>query len=469
MRFIPELPLDSITPAPYNPRRISPASYERLKASLSRWGVRKPVILNGNGMLVAGHQRVRALKELGAASVPAVSLGATVSLQDEIRFNLFHNSIETDRSVVSVGASVVQGWDLADWSDVVVERRDKGSAQVVKEMSVLLLKYGAWGSVVADDSGLVVANSDYALACRLTHMPVLVYRMVADDVPEFLAALNGEYGSYDYTALGVKTYNQFRAQPERLSGITRYRSVLYETSVLPELTKGERAVDFGAGRCAYPKLLAGKGYRVLAYEPYMRAEGTRSLDIAAVVRQLGALADDVRAHGLFDAVICEAVLNSTTSLQYQHRVMAACNALTAAHGRLHISTRSMAVAEAAGKSQRAHAGRVNRRGLEFLDKDNYGASFRDGVWTLQHFHSEESFAAMLEPYYRIDWMREEGEYLHARCSAPKPMDPAVLREALDVELNMEYPGGVRHDRQGPLVELLLGLAADRDHTSVLTT
>lgn len=54
--------LSELTPADYNPRTISDRALAGLKASLDRWGLVQPVVLNvRTGNVVGGHQRMKAL------------------------------------------------------------------------------------------------------------------------------------------------------------------------------------------------------------------------------------------------------------------------------------------------------------------------------------------------------------------------------------------------------------------------
>lgn len=102
MEFIENYPLSALSPADYNPRRISPEAFEVLKSSIKKFGVIKPVIVNGDkGVLTAGHQRTKAMKALGMTHTPAVKLKGIV-LQDEIMFNLFHNRAEYNKSHVQI-------------------------------------------------------------------------------------------------------------------------------------------------------------------------------------------------------------------------------------------------------------------------------------------------------------------------------------------------------------------------------
>jgi len=68
------LPVASLIPAPYNPRRdLSPNSpaYRKLAASLREFGLVEPLVWNEvTGHVVGGHMRLTILKEMGVAEVP---------------------------------------------------------------------------------------------------------------------------------------------------------------------------------------------------------------------------------------------------------------------------------------------------------------------------------------------------------------------------------------------------------------
>jgi ParB family chromosome partitioning protein len=74
-----ELPLKSIRPNPYQPRRdVDPAALEELKSSIRQAGLLQPIVVrpapggNGHFELIAGERRLRACQELGWQRIPAV-------------------------------------------------------------------------------------------------------------------------------------------------------------------------------------------------------------------------------------------------------------------------------------------------------------------------------------------------------------------------------------------------------------
>jgi ParB-like chromosome segregation protein Spo0J len=57
--------VEKLNPAPYNPRKIKPAMLSALKQSIKEQGFIHPIVVQKKGMvIIAGHQRVKALREL---------------------------------------------------------------------------------------------------------------------------------------------------------------------------------------------------------------------------------------------------------------------------------------------------------------------------------------------------------------------------------------------------------------------
>src|SRR6476659_5981516 len=74
-REVVEVPVDVVTPNPFQPRReFDEAALEDLTASVRRHGVLQPVVVRAVGdgyQLVAGERRLRAARAAGLARIPA--------------------------------------------------------------------------------------------------------------------------------------------------------------------------------------------------------------------------------------------------------------------------------------------------------------------------------------------------------------------------------------------------------------
>ncbi len=69
------LPVAALLPYAENARTHSPAQVAQIAASIAQFGFVNPVLVDGEGVLIAGHGRVMAAKQLGLAAVPVLRLG----------------------------------------------------------------------------------------------------------------------------------------------------------------------------------------------------------------------------------------------------------------------------------------------------------------------------------------------------------------------------------------------------------
>jgi site-specific DNA-methyltransferase (adenine-specific) len=76
------LPIDSLKPATYNPRKKlkkGDKEYEKIKKSIVKFGYVDPIIVNYDGTVIGGHQRLTVLSDLGYKEVQCVQ----VQIEDE--------------------------------------------------------------------------------------------------------------------------------------------------------------------------------------------------------------------------------------------------------------------------------------------------------------------------------------------------------------------------------------------------
>ena len=440
--------IEELKGADYNPRIISHDSFIKLQESLKTFGVCKPVIVNENGILIAGHQRTKAMKAVGIKKVPSYILKTKIAVHDEIRFNLMHNSIETENSKTKIKnfKDLEFGYSLVQCEDIEVLKYKNGA--ILKEICRLLLKYGEWGSVIINEQGEVIHNNDYAAACKQLNMPCLVYKMTNENALLFLEFMKFDYGRYDYEALGVKAYNQTYCQMNRNG---RIHSRLYERYVIPSINKKQRVVDFGAGKKEYATRLKEQGYNIFAYEPHLKKPNTEKLDVRQVVKDINAIQKDIEKNGLYDVVILDSVLNSITSLEFEHLVMTTCNSLLKANGTFYTGTRNLQAAE---RGREISADGV--RYVQFLDQDKFCATFRKGVWTMQKFNDGKMLYKLMSKYFHeVKIYDNTTSQIFAICKKPKRFSKEEYERALNIEFNMEYPNGYKHNKHKKIVETIL--------------
>lgn len=64
--------IDEIKPYDRNPRIIPQAAVDAVAKSIQAFGFRQPIVVDGNGVILAGHTRYRAALQLGLSEVPVV-------------------------------------------------------------------------------------------------------------------------------------------------------------------------------------------------------------------------------------------------------------------------------------------------------------------------------------------------------------------------------------------------------------
>lgn len=347
-------------------------------------------------LLVAGHQRHNALLSLGIKTAPVYFLPAGMSKADEVWFNQLHNATDTDtgdEGVVIPGLEGKSGFVTVS-ADGVTGNFRSGRAVARDRLCAMVAKYGSWGAVIALPDGEVLNGAQYALAAKLTKKPILVFVAKPEDKESLLAFLGRPYGVFSYSHLKRETFAQMMAQPPRIrsSGIPM-ASPLYDKHVIPWLQKQPRAriIDFGAGFGAYPTVLRKKGYHVDEIEFFRRVPGKLSVDVPEVNRMVDTLIREVGTNGLYDAVVCDVVLNAVDSPKAEDSVWTMLNALVKVGGMVFFSGRQREWIDAVlARDQLMSTGNANATILEFIDENGFSARFNTGGrgrWYYQRYHT----------------------------------------------------------------------------------
>ena len=110
-------PLDAVRPYANNPRQNDDA-VEAVAESIRRFGFRQPIVVDADGVIVAGHTRFRAAQRLGLATVPVHV--ATDLTADEVRaYRLADNKTAElaswDTAMLSIELDALRGAGI-DWT-----------------------------------------------------------------------------------------------------------------------------------------------------------------------------------------------------------------------------------------------------------------------------------------------------------------------------------------------------------------
>ncbi|MGB2762125.1 MAG: DNA methyltransferase [Minisyncoccales bacterium] len=100
------VPIDSLRPSEYNPRKISNESMEQLKESIKRFQMVDPVIANiapsRKNIVIGGHMRLRAAKELKFKEIPVVYVNISdIEREKELNIRLNKNTGDWDWNLLA--------------------------------------------------------------------------------------------------------------------------------------------------------------------------------------------------------------------------------------------------------------------------------------------------------------------------------------------------------------------------------
>jgi len=444
--FYLDYPIAALRPAPYNPRTIDEPAFLALQHSIRTLGMVKPIIAGADGTIVAGHQRSRAAIAVGVQRAP-VYVVKELNKLDEIRFNQLHNGtdLDTGDETVRVPANNVTGYFDVPWQHIQgnLKAKGKGLRAAIIELTT---SYGPWGGIVASSSGECLSGAQYALACKIAHLPCRTFYVPDAVAAEVKAIFNQAYGEFYYENLPKMTFMQTFAQLHRLRAGKSERtpkgiiSPNYENVYISNFRPGERILDFGCGQGDYVRLLQGRGVRIWGIEFFYRA--AQMLNTQAVHAMADSLFETLRTHGRFDTVICEYVLNSTDRLAAERAVMTCLNAFCKPGGRIYASGRQYLDNTDYVDHTRQQANTQYQ--IAFLDKNGYTGKVRGGRWYYQKFHTDAQALDLATTYIGRDakLSKPAGEHLFMISGVKQHELPErQVLEALEYEFNLPWPQG----------------------------
>lgn len=449
--------------ADYNPRKISDRDIEILGESIKTLGMVKPLIVRNN-ILVAGHQRTKALKSIGVETAPVYLLSTNTTVYDEVRFNQLHNGTDLDLGVENcfVKRKIQKGFQFVEPNEIEADF-NTSMAVVRKEIVRLIYKYGSWGSVVATTEGEVIHAAQYALAAKIANVPLAVYGVDAKKKDTYALFLNKTYGQFSYDNLPKHTYIQTFAQMYRLrSGSKKNKSHLYENFVLPWLKKHPktRGIDFGSGQGDYAKHLRSQGYDLIDIELFRR-KNNQGINLSVVNKMIDLLCLNLRLKGQFDYVVCDSVLNSTDCLKAEESIMKVLNLLCKQNGVVFFSGRPR---ERVDQRMLATIDNSNVSEIKFCDEHGFTASYRKGEWFYQKYHTKNQVIKLAKSVnfkivkqfhtkHKASWR------VMAECVENIPIKQAIA--AIEYEFNLPISKTERLNRHEDLINIVKKIYANK--------
>lgn len=136
--------LTDIKPYDRNPRIIPQAAVDAVARSIQAFGFRQPIVVDGRGVILAGHTRYKAAQQLGLAEVPVVWQTDITEIQAR-GYRIADNKVAElsawDRDALDaevqeladLGDIDIGAIGLADWELERILREDDGDSQLPEE------------------------------------------------------------------------------------------------------------------------------------------------------------------------------------------------------------------------------------------------------------------------------------------------------------------------------------------------
>lgn len=177
--------LSEIRPYDRNPRIIPQAAVDAVAKSIAAFGFRQPIVVDGHGVILAGHTRYRAAQQLGLAEVPVVWQTDITDLQARgyrIADNKTAEIAAWDRDALDVEVRELAEMDdgalaslgMSDWELDRILHDDAADAVIPPEGSCAPLTPAAQPAPVFTDTSapIPVARQDEPEAFEASEAPV---------------------------------------------------------------------------------------------------------------------------------------------------------------------------------------------------------------------------------------------------------------------------------------------------------
>jgi DNA modification methylase len=142
---IVEVPINELRAAEYNPRTHSKEQMDQLKKSIEKFGIVDPIICNSaterNNVIIGGHFRVEAAKELGITNIPVVYINiADITKEKELNVRLNKTTGEFDLDLLAEFDEAFLsdiGFDSQDLDDIFPVEDNPEQFDLEKELEKL--------------------------------------------------------------------------------------------------------------------------------------------------------------------------------------------------------------------------------------------------------------------------------------------------------------------------------------------
>lgn len=177
--------LDEIKPYKNNPR-INQGAIDAVAESISRFGIRQPIVVDGEGVIICGHTRLLAAKKLGIETFPV-----------HVAKDMTPDKVKAYR-ILDNRTSELSSWDFDKL------REEIGGLELSEEdMELLKIDLGSWPELDVPDVESLQVDTDLAAGARAKMISVGKFRIpITDAEYDALVSAMESYSSDTGTFFG---------------------------------------------------------------------------------------------------------------------------------------------------------------------------------------------------------------------------------------------------------------------------
>lgn len=481
------VPIGSVQPSTYNPRKSDADRLDMVRLSLQKLGFLLPIYATPAGEIISGHQRHYVAEQMGVKYIPVALIERSMTLDDRKAMNIVFNRATNDMDrddtsdtvshalALSNARSMAEGLsDIPPDTDAfyrclfttrmptapLLKLNARRWIQYARNISRTLQFRGIVMPIVIDPAGQVVNGIGRLQVAAEQKAPTVDCVRVTEAEAAFARAVLN-YLSMDFNIheryADVLRYNSFRRAVANRPGLGKgfyvahfgnMTTKVFSLSNPVTLSKwravyGTHVLDFGAGRFTDTALLRSAGIHVTPFEPYP-LQGNE-IDIPRSRHVAREFIETIAAGARWKTIFVSSVFNSVPFAADRAHIACLCAALAGPETRVHIWTMSP---KQANMKAIDNDGLNQKMALGIQFKLNYEPNTILGSFgskpKVQKFHTGPELREILGPSFADVQIRHMHDSFMCVCSRPR-WTPDRLAQAIDFEFNLPYPDGTRMD------------------------
>ena len=482
------IPIESIKPSTYNPRKADEERLQMVELSLKKLGFILPIYSTVNGEILSGHQRQYVASKMGFKHIPVEWVDKELTLEKRKNINILFNQAtnEAPRSLTPQGMKKkLKTVNLQELADQIPDKDMDNPREIFrcyyaedlpldKVVEKNYLRFDNYYSKknynlmrVAKTMPLIV-NKDYEIINGIGRISHIVTKKKKDENIKCVVLKDEEveFADYmlNYVSMDFDIHNKYRDEL-RQNSFRRHikKDIGIGTGFIAKLVKnpytvkskfspnlkeafkkeyGERIVDFGAGHMINTRILNKNGFYCIPFEPFViDFDKFMKLDYEKSVEVCRNFLKEYQEDSHFDTVFLHSVFNSVPFEEDRQKILTILAEIADNDTKVILWTQHVKAYIAALNSSFTE---TSTKGSSFLDYEkNIVLADTFDKPKVQKYYDEKDLISLCRPYFQSIKTRVLNSMIY--CELTKPIKPSKgeLDEALDFEFNLKHTEGGR--------------------------